>query len=489
MRWENAKAWPSTDDEHSKSTKSMAAMAHPTRTLSLAIAWRQLATRAHLVLGTLLLSGLTAGLATAAAAAAPPVRPPVTDVPEVSVASWTAPVVTATPATPAASAVAAIAAPAAVPTATSTLAGAGMRFEHVSTLTDDVEPVPLRHETDGGRFQYAIDASDLRWADDCGCFRYYVIYVRSAATGAISKHKFRGTPIGPFSDQHVTVTMTIEESVDDLAKMWSSRADGEAVTRAAEHVQDARTSDTAAIELPVSSRPGLGEPLITTELEQNDGLSLFSTSRLTLTVRNTSSRMPVRILSDVIAEPASRTLWQTPPSIAGSSLPTDLGPEPDSRRTITLTLRPRLWRAIETSFMPSDRAQAHSWVQVQIPYLSSAFPGSVHVAPLSVPVRFRPGLPLLLMVLAAGVAAGSVVPALTTRRRSQQWMHAAGLAFVVALAIEVCSLFILRLGGGATVALFRFTLDPQQMLPVLVLGLVSGLIAFALADLLKTLAR
>src|SRR5262245_37366370 len=79
--------------------------------------------------------------------------------------------------------------------------GTGVRFEPLPTMTEaDAGDVPFVDETQKGLFQYRIDLSDVRWADDCRCFRYYQIVVRRVATGAITRHKFKALPSGTFDD-------------------------------------------------------------------------------------------------------------------------------------------------------------------------------------------------------------------------------------------------------------------------------------------------
>src|SRR5687768_13362925 len=72
--------------------------------------------------------------------------------------------------------------------------GTGVRFVAVTPTAGETDDTPLPDETPSGRFQYGIDTSELRWGDECRCFRYYVVSVRSRATRLVTRHKFKALP-------------------------------------------------------------------------------------------------------------------------------------------------------------------------------------------------------------------------------------------------------------------------------------------------------
>ena len=86
--------------------------------------------------------------------------------------------------------------------------GTGVVFKS-STPALVTEPKPLTDDTAEGLFEYAVDTSDLKWGDDCRCFRYYIVTVRSKRSGVVSRHKIKGIPSGAFEDQRVAVRLTI----------------------------------------------------------------------------------------------------------------------------------------------------------------------------------------------------------------------------------------------------------------------------------------
>src|SRR5262245_7130664 len=85
--------------------------------------------------------------------------------------------------------------------------GTGVKFEALTTLPE-TEPVTMQDEIADGAFEYALDMSQIKWVTDCSCFRHYIVVVKSKATGAVTRHKFRAYPSGSFDDQYADVKLT-----------------------------------------------------------------------------------------------------------------------------------------------------------------------------------------------------------------------------------------------------------------------------------------
>src|SRR5262245_47057524 len=79
--------------------------------------------------------------------------------------------------------------------------GTRVEFAALRTATDVTDAVSLDDETSDGAFEYTIDTDGILWADECRCFRYYVVLVKSRASGTITRHKFKAVPSGSFDDQ------------------------------------------------------------------------------------------------------------------------------------------------------------------------------------------------------------------------------------------------------------------------------------------------
>ncbi len=142
--------------------------------------------------------------------------------------------------------------------------GTGMRFVALSTLTqNDAGQLQLPDQTKGGLFQYRVNHSDVSWSDDCRCFRYYIITVRSTRTGTVTRHKFKALPSGSFEDQYANVTLTISES---------------------------HQADTDAIALPVGSALGLQPESIHLSMAHSlESVVLAEDTELQLTIRNSGN--------------------------------------------------------------------------------------------------------------------------------------------------------------------------------------------------------
>ena len=100
------------------------------------------------------------------------------------------------------------------------------------------------------------------------------------------------------------------------------------------------------------------------------------------------------------------------------------------------------------------------------------------------PIRFRPSILTLLLALATGVALGSLIPLLASKRgRVSTWGRATVTALVVAIILELVGIFLVA--NNSKFVLFGFNLDPWQTLPVLLLGIGNGLLGFEAAKKLK----
>jgi uncharacterized membrane protein YczE len=102
----------------------------------------------------------------------------------------------------------------------------------------------------------------------------------------------------------------------------------------------------------------------------------------------------------------------------------------------------------------------------------------------TVPLRFRPSILSLLTSLIAGVALGSLIPLLASKRGTMRtWGRATVTALVVAIILELVGIFLVA--NNSKFVLFGFNLDPWQTLPVLLLGIANGLLGFEAAKKLK----
>lgn len=337
--------------------------------------------------------------------------------------------------------------------------GTGVTFKvSTPTLAEDAPPA-FPDETADGHFAYAIDTSDLRWADECRCFRYYVVTVRSRQSGQVSRHKIKGIPSGSFEDQHVTVRLTISDG--------------------------AGLSDAEDVSLPVASAPGLEPPSLVT-VKARDALSsvsLAGDSEILVTVKNASRHAVQLPAAALTAEPDHPELWAVPPAISSGPLPLTI--EAQREATFRLVLKPSTWQAVQKSIVPSASANAHTAIRVRMAYANPLFQQRESVAETAVDLRFRPSLISLGVALAVGVGLGSLIPLLSRRSAIGKWTRATAVALVAAIVLEAVGMFLVAFDSQFKV--FGFDLDPWQTLPVVLLGISNGLLGLEAVKRLKFL--
>ena len=134
--------------------------------------------------------------------------------------------------------------------------------------------------------------------------------------------------------------------------------------------------------------------------------------------------------------------------------------------------------------MPTDADKPHTSLHVGVPYANPIFGNRTESIELAVPIRFRPSILTLLLALTTGVALGSLIPLLASKRgRVSTWGRATVTALVVAIILELVGIFLVA--NNSKFVLFGFNLDRWQTLPVLLLGIGNGLLGFEAAKKLK----
>lgn len=335
--------------------------------------------------------------------------------------------------------------------------GSGVVFKSLHAVAAEAEDgFEFPDQTTNGLFDYSIKSDDLKWAEDCRCYRYYTVTIQSR-DGHITRHKFRAFPSGSFEDQRVVRRLSI--------------------TRGDE-------SDGDDIALPVASAPGL-EPkaLVTVTTRQSiNFVSLGGQSEVQLILRNPSGHMVVQVPSEIEVSPDTAALWGKPPVIDGPRYPLRLNP--GASAIIRIKLEPNSREAIAASFRPTSNDKPHTALHVKVGYANPLFQSREGVSELTVPIRFRPGIWTLASFLALGVSLGSLVLFLSRKVVSiKRLPRAAFTALAVAIILELVGMFMVAYDSKFVV--FTFDLDPWQTLPVLLLGIGNGLLGFEAARQLK----
>lgn len=338
--------------------------------------------------------------------------------------------------------------------------GTGVVFKP-STPVAVPDAIPaLPDATASGAFEYGIDVSDVKWADECRCFRYYTVTVRSVSTGRVSRHKFRAHPSGSFEDQGVPVRLSIAES--------APRA----------------LTDFDDVVLPVASAPGLEPaPLVSVQPRETiSPVSLGGSSEIQLVLRNPSKHTAVQVPSDITVFAEENYLWKQVAVVSATPFPLTL--PPSGSEVVRITVQPNTWEAIQESIVPSSSDKAHTSFHIKVPYTNTQFQQRDGVKELELPVRFRPSIISLAVALIVGVGLGSLVPLVSRKTGSLgRWSRAIVAAFVVALVLELVGIFLVA--NNSKFMVFNFDLDPWQTLPVLLLGIGNGLLGLEAGKRLK----
>jgi hypothetical protein len=333
--------------------------------------------------------------------------------------------------------------------------GTGVRFVSLQTLTEtNADQLALPDQTNAGTFQYGLAANEVRWADECRCFRYYVINVKSSATGALTRHKFKAIPSGSFPDQYVQITMAITEG---------------------------DKTDTDTIALAVGSAPGLQPRVVEVAPHRPlESVLLSGTSGLQVSLTNTGT-MPV-VVQSIFVVPEQADLWVEPPSVDSVALPLTL--QPQTTQALKVIVKPLTQKAIGLSWPPSESSQRHTTFSIGVNYENPLFQNRRGQTSLSVPIRFQPNLIALGTALGVGVLLGSLV--LLSRRKVtiwKPWLRALGTALLVGIILELVGMFLVA--KESKFVLFGFNLDPWQSLPVVLLGTGVGLLGVKSAEQLS----
>jgi hypothetical protein len=333
--------------------------------------------------------------------------------------------------------------------------GRGVAFKPMTPSAGEAD-ADLPDVTPEGHFEFKVDTSDVKWAQDCRCFRYYVVNVRSRNDRTVTRHKFKAVPNGQFEDQSVSVKLTIKS--------------GEATAE-----ED--------ISLPVASAPGQEpSPLVAIVKERDpEAVSLGGPTDVYFLLSNPNREMDMVVPSEVTATADERRLWNETSVSTNAAFPLRLGPRSSAR--IRLRLEPKTWEAIQTSLIPSDPTKAHSAFKIGFRYANASFGNREGIAEIPLNVRFRPSILSLGATLALGVFLGSLITMLLAAQPLGLWLRSTGTALGVALVFELLGIFLVARDSKFVV--FGLDLDPWQTLPVLLLGVGNGLLGLEAAKRLN----
>lgn len=303
-----------------------------------------------------------------------------------------------------------------------------------------------------GRFRVWIYPDDIQQAR-YGYFKYQ-LYARDTTagpTGPITMFTFQGTPVGTFEDQiaivefDITAAGDVKESGKIRLPIFGSVA------------SDALASTTSSAPVPVF---------------------LASEKVIPVPVRNSSKSMPVEV-RNVRISPEDPGLWKKPAAVPFK--PFVLDPGAAVGENVQIRLIPRTTSAIASAMVPGGSSKKDDTIKVSIEYATKG--RSARELSMAIPVRFVPWPPLLFLATIVGACVGTLVPPAARKRQWQDFWKALGSGTIVAVIVEAFAMLLVA--NNSQFKLLGFDLDPFQLLPAALIGVLVGLAGFRSLEALR----
>lgn len=303
----------------------------------------------------------------------------------------------------------------------------------------------------------------------------YVLYVQPRSTSGLSdltRFRFSAKPIGRFLDQEALVDFVL--TVDGVA-------------------------DSGSLRLPVhgiSSDPflasGLSEKPVRLQIGGGETISIDLTNRL--------QDLDVLVGGELRVSTDKPGLWAGLPTAAlepplGQGEEFRLRPGSTAPGKVKLKPVPVRSKALLAAFFPfkkkqqsanqgaeeEDLAGVHDRITVYVPYRTQGGLKREHA--VTVPIRFRPSAFELLIAVGLGALLGNLAPWSRRERSLKNWLRGAGSAVVMGIVAWLVAVFLVE--NDSQLRILGTELDPYQILPVGLLGLVVGLWGFKGVDVLN----
>jgi len=344
----------------------------------------------------------------------------------------------------------------------------GTRADFTKSSCEAVDALPFA-EDDENVNQLHLPHHDLYFRIDdivpkksFGFVRYrFFVKRKSGAKTGVLECTVHATPSGSFRPQLADVSLYLGES-------------GEA-------------KESATIRLPILcltpqaylTAPAWKEPEV---------VEIGGETELSVPLHNLLREWPVRV--EAVSQPSRKNVWREAtfltkgqPTFTPFDVPVDVN---DDR--LTLKLAPNSGRALLKALFSRSSQGDPERITATVEYsaqLGLKAKLDREVLPIDIPVRFVPWPPLLLLSLAAGTLFGSLVPLLTGQRKRADWLHAFGASVVSAILAELIGMFLVQ--HDSELRLLGFSLDPFQLLPSALIGVLLGLLGFKSVEIVKRL--
>jgi hypothetical protein len=190
-------------------------------------------------------------------------------------------------------------------------------------------------------------------------------------------------------------------------------------------------------------------------------------------------------INGVAATPDNPGYWQVPPQAAlNFSQPgtTALQPGQTLDTGIEVTLVPNRWHALGASIFPLAPDKAQETVHLSIAFSTpGGIPGTLEVP---MPLRFRPSFWNLAFAVFIGAFIGGGLGLLLPNKKDAgaalEWYKAMPIALGLGIVAEAIGMILIN--GNSEFRFLGFELDPYQLLPASLIGVLVGLVGFRSAD-------
>jgi hypothetical protein len=308
-------------------------------------------------------------------------------------------------------------------------------------------------------FMVYADLDSIEYADRGSYFRYQ-LYVepRPGTAGGLEQLTVKGSPVGSFLPQMADIDFTLGSGA---------------------------ASEPGTITLPVFS---LDEPKYLSLEDWGEPapleVELPGGRQVPLHLKNLL-HLPVRVVD--IRQPSRRDVWRElalRPADAQSFKPFQISPVSKADDRLVLDLHPGLGATLEALFSRA-RNKPHETVQASLTCATPWDGLPQQDLAITLPVRFVPWPPLLFLSVLIGTLLGSSLPVLLGRRQLSNWPRAFLLSLLVAFVAEVIAMVLVQF--DSQFRLLGLELDPFQLLPAALIGILMGLLGFKSLEALRKL--
>jgi hypothetical protein len=335
---------------------------------------------------------------------------------------------------------------------------------HFKPSSCDVEPTPtpqsLQQMSQGtGSTTYSLFVDINKTSLFYGSFAYLFYVARQSMTPPAQMCVYRvlATPSGVFVDQMSDVTFHLKE--------------------------DSQPTEDGTVSIPLHNS-SYRKPILQVDPPNPfANVNLSGKYPVTLKISNLLPDLPVT-LNGISATAETPGYWSAQPQgVLHFSQPgaTALQPEQSLDTGVEVTLVPNSWHALGASIFPPGPNKAQETVHLSIDFNTpGGIPGSLEV-PL--PLRFKPSFWHLAWAVLIGALIGSGIGLLLPKQNPGAdlvWYKAMLIALGFGIIAEALGMILVS--GNSEFRLLGFELDPYQLLPASLIGVLVGLMGFRSAD-------